>query len=273
MADSATPRRLPGSHPHLPDLHVREVGETLRKPFQISSAYKWLTIAAVILGVFISIEWQAPVAKSPITADYPRELGRNTIKRMEAEQKDLKALITDLRAHLTGLQREAATRKSALADLNAQIESQRVLAGLSPLVGPGLVLTLDDSAAKVIPPGDDASNYLVHDYDLRDAVSILWESGAEAIAVNDERLVGVSSIYCVGSTILVNDTRLSPPYKIAAIGAPSMEDALNSSSRLQKLKLNVRQYGVQYKVAGAKDVRVPAFTGRFSGRFARTGGS
>ena len=68
------------------------------------------------------------------------------------------------------------------------------------------------------PLGDDAANYLIHDFELRDVASLLWLAGAEAVAINDERLVASTSIYCVGSTIIVNNTRLSPPYEIRALG-------------------------------------------------------
>lgn len=245
----------------------------MRKPFDLPSSYRWLTLVALVLGLFLSMEWQAPVAKAPVTAEYPRELGRETIKRLEAEQKELKGIIADLRAELASLQKDAASRKSALAELNNELESQRMLAGMVPVVGPGVQVILDDSNVKSIPTGEDASHYIVHDYDIRDVVSVLWQSGAEAIAIGGERVVASTSIYCVGSTILVNETRMSPPYRIVAIGPPSMEEALNSPARLQKLKMMVRQYGVQLKISQIKDGQVPAFTGRFSSRHARPGNS
>lgn len=271
MAGTTAPSKIPRLHAPAHGLDVGKVATSLRKPFQISSTYKWLTIAMLLLGIFVSVEWQAPVARGPVTADYPRELGKDTIKRLEGEQKDLKAVIADRRAQLTVLQKDASTRKSALADLNIQLEGQRTLAGMVALTGPGVQTVLDDSNVKNIPAGEDASHYIVHDYDIRDVVSILWQSGAEAISVGDERLVTTSSIYCVGSTILVNDTRMSPPYKITAIGPPTMEEALNSPARLQKLKSDVRQYGVQFKVTGGRDLQVPAYSGGFANRFAKPG--
>lgn len=254
-------------------LDVARVTTTLRKPFQISSTYKWLTVAMLLLGIFVSVEWRAPVAKSPVTADYPREISKETISRLEAEQKDLKAIIADKRAELSAIQKDASSRKSTLADLNSQLEEQRVLAGMTVLAGSGVQVVLDDSTAKSIPAGEDPNHYLVHDYDIRDVVSLLWQSGAEAVAISDERVVGTTSIYCVGSTILVNDTRMSPPYKIVAIGPPSMEEALNSSSNLQMLKTDAKQYAIQFKVTGGKDLQVPAYSGSFSSRFAKPGTS
>lgn len=265
--------RVSKPHPSVPGMAVEKVKISLRKPFDLPSSYRWLTLVGIILGLFISMEWQAPVAKAPVTAGYPRELSRDTIRRLETEQRELKQIIAGLRAELSEFQKDAASRKTALAGLNAELEAQRLMAGMVPLVGPGVQVVLDDSSAKTIPAGEDATNYIIHDYDIRDVVSLLWQSGAEAIAVSGERVVGSTSVYCVGSTILVNETRLSPPYVIVSIGPPTMEEALNSSARLQKLKQYVRQYGVQLKVSQEKELQLPAYTGRFTNRHALPSGS
>ncbi len=269
MAERVAPTHIPGLPPSASGLAVEKVKTSLGKPFSIPSRYRWLTLVGVVLGLFISIEWQAPMAKAPVTSEYPRELSRETTRRLEAEQKELKQTIADRRSELALLQKDAAGRASTLAGLNNELEAERILAGMVPLTGPGVQVVLDDSSVKSIPANEDATHYIIHDYDVRDVVSLLWQSGAEAIAVGDERIVASTSIYCVGSTILVNDTRMSPPYKITAIGPPTMEEAINSPARLQKLKAGVRQYGVQLKVSQGKDLQVPAYSGRFLTRFAR----
>jgi uncharacterized protein YlxW (UPF0749 family) len=151
----------------------------------------------------------------------------------------------------------------------ADVDQQRLLAGLLALRGPGALATLDDSTRAIVPT-DDGNNYIIHDYELRDVVSLLWLAGAEAVSINGERLVNVSSVYCVGSTVLVNDTRLSPPYEIRAIGDPTLlEQALASPKNLTKLRSRVRAYGIQFKVAAAKDVAIPAYSGNLNIRYAR----
>ena len=123
-------------------------------------------------------------------------------------------------------QQAAGSGATSLASVSEELERQRVAAGLTAVHGPGVVVTLDDSS-RAVPAGDDAANYLVHDYELRDVVNLLWLAGAEAVAVNDERLVASTSIYCVGSTVIVNETRLSPPYDMRAIGnAAQLESTL-----------------------------------------------
>jgi len=116
----------------------------------------------------------------------------------------------------------AVSGKSTEADL---------LAGLTPVQGPGLIVTLRDSKMPLPPfpkgsvPG--APN-LIHDTDINQVVNELKASGAEAIAVNNQRLVGMSPIRSAGPTVYVNTTPQAPPFVIKAIGDPeTLQTALN----------------------------------------------
>lgn len=232
---------------------------------------RWLTVAGFMVGLLMSMGLQAPSTGVPATPDSPRELGKETVKRLEEEQKTLKQVVAERRTELAELQKGTSQYTSALGSLNSELESQRLLAGLVPVVGPGVQVILDDSSLKSIPAGDDASQYVIQDYDVRDVVAVLWQSGAEAIAVGDERVVNSTSFYSVGRSILVNDTRMSAPYTVSAIGPSTMDETLGSPTRLQRLKESVRKYGLQFKVSRGGGLRLPAFSGRLPGRYARPG--
>ena len=122
------------------------------------------------------------------------------------------------------------------------------------------------------PPGADANAYIIHEFDLRDIVNLLWTAGSEAIAINDERLVSNSSIYCVGSTVMVNNTRLSPPYLIRAIGNPRVQqDYVRNPSYLENLKDKQRSYGLRFEVKEVGELTLPAYSGGFLIKHARPG--
>jgi len=113
----------------------------------------------------------------------------------------------------------------------------------------------------------DPNAYLIHEFDVRDVVNVLWLAGAEAVAVNDERVIGNTSVYCVGSTVMVNTTRLSPPYVIRAIGEPGvLAETLRNPSYLSLLRQKVDKYGIKFQVAQAAKMMLPAYTGGFSVR-------
>ena len=130
-------------------------------------------------------------------------------------------------------------------------------------------MILDDGQASSPEPG----MALIHAYDLRDVVNLLWMAGSEAVSINEERVVASTSIYCVGSTVMVNDTRMAPPFVIQAIGDPAaQEDLLRNPAYLPELKDRVHRYGARFDIQRATDLRIPAYQGHFAIQYARPGG-
>ena len=224
------------------------------------------------LGVLIAAQMQSQTAQPVATAGDSRQVAAATVQRLENEQGELKREIAELRSQIATKQQEISKNKTALAGLTSELEKLRLAAGMVAVKGPGVRVVLDDSAAKTVPADDDPAFYLVHEYHLRDVLNLLWASGAEAISINGERIVGATSVYCVGSTIMVNNTRMSPPFEILAIGnAAAMEESLNNPLNLRALKTRVKVYGVQLRIATAKELTVPAYNGGLDVKFARIG--
>lgn len=221
-----------------------------------------LAVLALALGLFFTAQFQSEPAKRAASSESRGEVAAATIKRLEQEQAELKKAIAEQRAAVASQQQTAASDKSALAEINRELERQKILAGMVPLKGRGVKVVLDDSATNKIPASDDPSLYIVHEYQLRDVLNLLWLAGAEAVSLNGERIVATTSIYCVGSTILVNDTRLSPPYEFLAIGDPvSLESALQDANNLKALKSRAKSYGLQFTANRSNQVQVPAYAG------------
>ena len=141
-------------------------------------------------------------------------------------------------------------------------------AGLVPVKGPGVEVRLDDSLQK---PGasEEAYYYIVHDVDVQAFVNELWAAGAEAVAINDQRVVTSTSVRCVGPTILVNAVRLAPPYVIRAIGAPStLDTALKMPSGVLASMSASMSKGVRVDIQKKKEMILPEFKGSGGFRYA-----
>jgi uncharacterized protein YlxW (UPF0749 family) len=194
-----------------------------------------------------------------------------SIGRLEAEQQELRATLAELRQEVAARQQAAAANTDRFQALKSELDRQRLLAGLTSVQGPGVLVTLDDSEVQV-PRGADPNAYIIHEYDLRDIVNLLWMAGSEAVAINNERLVSNSSVYCLGSTVMVNNTRLSPPYSIRAIGNPRVQqDYIRNPSYLKQLKEKQRIYGLRFDVEGAAVLTLPAYSGGFLVQYAGPG--
>ena len=219
------------------------------------------TVIGVLLGIFVVAQWHST------TTDLRNATSRDTaihqtIDRLEAEQALLKKQIADLRAKTAAEQEQMTRSRSTSANLGRALSEQRALAGTVPVQGTGIELLLDDSNVHSILPSDDPDKYIVHEYQIRDIANVLWGSGASAISVNGERFVNSTSVYCVGSTILINDTRTSPPYHIRAVGdVAAMQKAILDGNNLSDLKARSQMYGVIFKVVRTGRLTVPAFDG------------
>lgn len=227
-------------------------------------------VVALIFGVLLGLQWKSTPARPTAMPGTEQEAGRLAIARLEAEQQELKERIGQMREALDGYRRDLAARTEMLKEINTELERQKMIAGLLAVQGPGVQVILDDSTIQSVPASANPSDYLIHEYDLRDVVNLLWLAGSEAIAVNNERIVTTTSIYCVGNTILVNDTRLSPPYVIQAIGDSTLQvDLLSNPAYLKEIKRRVELYGIQFEVNKAKILTIPAYKGGFTIRYAQ----
>ena len=108
----------------------------------------------------------------------------------------------------------------------------------------------------MVPPGENPSNYIVLVDDLRDIVTALWASGAEAISINGERLVATSSIYGVGASVLVNTAFLSPPFRIEAIGADGLLDRFQAHPAfLGRVAQRIDFFGLEFACQVVDDLQ------------------
>lgn len=230
-----------------------------------------LLAVGLVLGLLLALCWRTSAWDPTIEAN--RQSGQMwlSVEMLEAEQRELKSTLTSLREELAQERLEAATNTDRLEALSAELQRQQTLAGLTSLRGPGVTVFLDDSEVQV-PAAADPNAYIIHEHDLRDIVNVLWMAGSDAMAINDQRLVNSSSIYCVGSTVMVNDTRLSPPYVIRAIGNPRVQqDYLRNPSYLRNLKEKQDLYGLVFEVQAGSNLRLPAYDGSLLVQHARPG--
>jgi uncharacterized protein YlxW (UPF0749 family) len=189
------------------------------------------------------------------------------IQRQQQVTDDLQRQVSALRAEVDA-EREAASRRSGgAADTQRRIEELSAVAGMTPLRGPGVVVTLDDSSLDEPPEGATVNDLVIHSQDVQAVVNALWRSGAEAIAINGQRLVGTSAVLCVGNTLLLNGTVHSPPYVVSAIGAS--RDRFDADRLVRRLKSASASFGIRVNVSRSTAIEVPGYSGATKLTFAR----
>ena len=134
---------------------------------------------------------------------------------------------------------------------------------LPKLEGPGIVVTLNDSPlwkGAVNGSGTSANinDYVIHQQDIEAVVNALWRGGAEAITIQDQRVLFNSAVICIGNVLMLQGHQYSPPYKISAIGPmDDMVDALNTSPAIRTYKEYVSSFGLGWKVERKEKLHFP----------------
>jgi uncharacterized protein YlxW (UPF0749 family) len=179
-----------------------------------------------------------------------------TLLRQEREQRlAAEKRVGELQSQQAEYARATAEGRTLTAAMSKELESLRVYAGLKAMHGSGVTVKLEDGKKR---PG--AANPAVVTYqDLVSVVNELWAAGAEAVAVNGERVTATTGFGQVGGTAVINLQRLSGPFTIVALGdSATLEGALGIRGGLID---GLRALGLSVVIARQAELRVPAYRG------------
>jgi uncharacterized protein YlxW (UPF0749 family) len=139
-------------------------------------------------------------------------------------------------------------------------------AGLSPVTGRSLTISLDDAPLR--EPDDplwqtlSPDDVIVHQADVQAVVNALWRGGAEAMQVMDQRIINTSSIQCVGNTLLLQGRVYSPPFVITAVGpVKKMRASLRADPAVSAYRDWAQAVGLGYDVQRETETTIPGYTG------------
>lgn len=219
-----------------------------------------LGLALLALGFLIAAQLAAEGPRVRYTTQERSPLVETALA-LQTQQTDLKARIVALREQIQAIEQQGAGSAAVVKDLNTRLDQARVAAGLIKLAGTGIVIKLEDSTEPVPPDGNEA-DYLAGAGDLRTVVALLWQSGAEAIAINEERLASSSAIIGIGGSVLVNAAYTAGPYDVTAIGPSDLFARLSATPGWQEFVRTRRgSFGIGISWAEPEAVQVPAFAG------------
>lgn len=203
-------------------------------------------ILCVIIGFMLAVQFhQVQDAKETLSGQRVEELAGRLIK-VEDERDELQRQLELLR-----YEAETSTNRELITELKLQ-------ACVLPLTGEGVIIKMDDST-HVAKAGENPNVYLIHDDDLLRVINELRAAGAEAIAVNGQRLIATSEIRCAGPTLSVNNVRTAAPYEICAIGdKKSLENAIKMRGGVAD---TLKVWGIQLEVNAVDNVAIPPYKG------------
>ncbi|MEY9967214.1 uncharacterized protein YlxW (UPF0749 family) [Streptacidiphilus sp. MAP12-16] len=215
-----------------------------------------LALPALVLTVgAVQVRASAPVAAKERQALIQRvDTETANADQVQQEVRRLQAQIADLGRQPTG-----GGGASQLGQLG-------LVTGTVDAYGPGLKVVLDDSTAAGTDGGTNPRTAAgfgdtgrVRDRDVQLVVNALWQSGAEGVAINGQRLTSLSAIRAAGDAILVDNRPLVLPYTVLAIGGGGLESGFTQNvyggiylSRLHQ------DYAIRYSITAQDRVDLPA---------------
>ncbi len=213
-----------------------------------------LIAVSALLGMMLSLQYRsAQETQTQFAGMRMADMYRQLVQA-EHENQELQKQLTELR--------ESGYEKN----VKEELKNLRYQAGLSVVEGPGIVVTLNDSKQKA-KLGDNQNLYVVHDEDLLRVINELRAAGAEAIAINEQRLISRSEIRCAGPTVTVNGKMFGPPFVIKAIGDPQL---LAGALQLRGgVADTLRYWGIELDIEHVNNVQLPAYSGLISTDFAK----
>ena len=138
--------------------------------------------------------------------------------------------------------------------LKSDVDKARCDLGYTDVKGPGIILTIAD--------GKNAANVkeqVVTYNDLIMAINELKYAGAEAISLNEERVVNNSFVANISEYMVMNDNRISGPYTIKVIGdSKNLESVIN-------IKGGIKDYLESYNKQISYTVENEVYINKYNG--------
>jgi uncharacterized protein YlxW (UPF0749 family) len=235
----------------------------------------WRRIAAlgsrvltlVLVGFLLTVAYREAVAAEPERSRAHAGLVEE-VKSSQERTDELQSRSDTLRREVT------AAQQAALGGGPEELQSvreQEAAAGLGAVTGGGAVVRLADAPAPIDPGTGRPTNAEVSrvlDVDLQSVANALWAAGAEAIAINGQRLTSTSTIRAAGTAILVDFRPVTSPYEVAAIGPDDLDRTFSRTTAAATVRDLADRYGLGFSVRAEGSLSLPAAPG-MSLRYAR----
>lgn len=243
-----------------------ERNEFIMKDKKTISIVLGLMCVALTAGIFIQIR-TVENSNYAVSQNYQENNLRSEVLKYKEKYDNRYNDLERVQQELEDERKKSTQNDSALEKKEEQIKVANKIIGLSEVNGPGVIITLTDSkkdATNVLDP----SSLLVHDADVLAIINELKNAGAEAICINDQRIVPTSGIICGGNIIQINGEKVGAPFVIKAIGLP--EQLMGALTRQNGYIDILKKASVEVDLKKTNSINIPKYTGVLTYKYAET---
>ncbi len=234
-------------------IHVAERRRSQGEPAEppTGGSHKMAAVVVAVFGIMVGTAAMQTSQEAGVNSESRATL----VTQISARSDDVARTqdqIVRLRGRNVGLGDRLASLRATEDTTTARLRTLETTTGFGAVRGEGVKIVVDDA------PNGDATQ-LVRDEDLALLVDGLWNAGAEAIAINGQRITALSAIRNVGIAVHVNTRPLSPPYTVRAIGdRRTLQARLLESTHGQEFYSLVDQLGFIFDVQNEDSLSLPA---------------
>lgn len=209
------------------------------------------------LGISVQIKTIKNIGTTKISSNDIENQLRDEILKTKEKYDNLYEDLERAEDKLEEQRINATQNNSDLESLEKEITEGNKSLGLTEVTGQGIILTLNDN--QKLNYILDPNSALVHDMDVIRVINELKNSGAEAISINDQRIVSTTAIECDGNVIKVNGVKVGTPFVIKAIGLP--EYLTGGLTRYGGYLMYLEERGIEIDIKKPEKVTIPKYTG------------
>ncbi len=220
-----------------------------------------LLLFGILIGFLLITQLNTPFPVEGGSPAYEVAAKETLLKTFLDEQSYLQNRIINLREEIAEAQKniEIFTEVNNLEIL----EYLKTQIGLTEVEGEGLEIILDDSPlVKRTNLVEASDSNLIQASDLRDIINVLNAARADAISINNQRIISSSAIVSVGTTILVNNAHIAPPFTIKAVGDwEIMLQRLQNKNLLPELYSKKEKSNILFEIFKKNNIKIPIYNG------------
>lgn len=221
-----------------------------------------LALVCIVLGVMLSIQFKTvKTGIGPVSENRARELA-SQLKNVKEDRDNLLTIKNDLEKKIREYEQQASTGSVSAKLLKTELDNARIIAGLEDVEGPGILITLDD-----LMFGETVGFPLISHDRMLLLVNELNAAGAEAISINDQRIISSTEIRQAGTHININTVEFAPPFKFKAIGDPkTLEGAIMMRGGIIE---DIQNSEIAVTVTQEQKITIPKYNGVIEKKFSK----
>ena len=212
--------------------------------------YTTIGIMSLILVYVMFIQFRIVNETDTQGVEFMRETElKETLAKYKTKYQETEDELIDVQAKIDEYKENEESEEATVLLLEKELKDTNMKLGLTKVTGEGITITIEKRDERDVTPTA-----------LLSLVNELLLAGAEAISINDQRIVAMSDIVNPSNFIMINGERIIAPYTVKAIGDTThLQSALTVKGGY--VDINSEDYSINIKTG---NVTIEKYDGNLS---------